>query len=56
MVREHRLHCVVRPEPPAAGEGLRLGIWQGSGSAGTAAALAENLERLELVCGEAAGH
>jgi len=56
MVLEHRLHSFLRPRPPAFGEGLRLGIWQGSGSAGTAAALAENLERLEQVCGLAAGH
>ena len=56
MVPEHRLHCVVRPDPPAAGEGLRLGIWQGSGSAGTPEALEENLARLERVCELAAGH
>jgi predicted amidohydrolase len=46
----------VRPQPPAAGEGLRLGIWQGSGSAGTPEALEENLARLERVCELAAGH
>ncbi len=56
MVPKHRLHCVVRPDPPAAGEGLRLGVWQGSGSAGTPEALEENLERLEQVCALAAGH
>jgi predicted amidohydrolase len=56
MVPDHRLHCVVRQQPPAAGEGLRLGIWQGSGSAGTPEALEENLERLERVCAVAAGH
>ncbi|WP_219904447.1 carbon-nitrogen hydrolase family protein [Aphanothece minutissima] len=55
MVPDHRLHCVVRPQPPAAGEGLRLGIWQGSGSAGTPEAVDENLERLERVCELAAG-
>ncbi|WP_216905348.1 carbon-nitrogen hydrolase family protein [Synechococcus sp. CCY 0621] len=56
MVPEHRLHCVVRPGVPAFGQGLRLGIWQGTGTAGTSAAITENLERLELVCGEASGH
>ncbi|WP_216900283.1 carbon-nitrogen hydrolase family protein [Synechococcus sp. CCY 9618] len=56
MTPDHRLHAFLRPQPPAAGEGLRLGIWQGSGSAGTAAAVAENLERLEQVCALAAGH
>jgi len=55
MVPPHRLHCFVRPQPPAAGEGLRLGIWQGTGTAGTAAAVEENLERLEQVCALAAG-
>lgn len=56
MVPDHRLHCVVRQQPPAAGEGLRLGIWQGIGSAGTVDAVEENLERLERVCALAAGH
>ncbi|WP_216593364.1 nitrilase-related carbon-nitrogen hydrolase [Cyanobium gracile] len=55
MVPDHRLHGVVRPQPPAAGEGLRLGIRQGSGSAGTPEAVEENLERLERLSELAAG-
>jgi predicted amidohydrolase len=50
----YRLRCDLRSEPPAPGEGLRLGIWQGTGNAATPAAVAENLERLERVCGLAA--
>lgn len=51
----HRLHTFLRDRPPAPGEGLRLAIWQGTGDAGTAAAVAANLERLEAVCALAAG-
>jgi len=50
----HRLLAYVQPEPPAAGEGLRLGIWQGEGQAGTPEAVADNLDRLEQVCSLAA--
>jgi predicted amidohydrolase len=50
----YRLHSFLRPTPPAPGEGLRLGIWQGTGTAATPEAVAENLERLETVCGLAA--
>lgn len=45
---------MLRPTPPAPGEGLRLAIWQGTGDAATAEALAANLERLEAVCALAA--
>lgn len=45
----------VLPEPPKPGEGLRLAIWQGEGSAGTPAAVEANLRRLEQVCAAAAG-
>ena len=50
----YRLHSFLRPTPPAPGEGLRLGIWQGTGTAATPEAVAENLERLETVCALAA--
>jgi predicted amidohydrolase len=54
MDLSYRLLSYVRSEPPGPGEGLRLGIWQGTGSAATPEAVAENLERLERVCGLAA--
>lgn len=50
MDLHYRLHSFVHPEPPAWGQGLRLGIWQGTGAAATPEAVAENLERLEAVC------
>lgn len=50
MTLPHRLLAYVQPEPPAAGQGLRLGIWQGEGQAGTPEAVADNLDRLEQVC------
>ncbi|MCP9841640.1 carbon-nitrogen hydrolase family protein [Synechococcus sp. J7-Johnson] len=50
MDLNYRLHGFLRPEPPAWGQGLRLGIWQGTGAAATSTAVAENLERLEAVC------
>jgi predicted amidohydrolase len=53
---DHRLQAYLRPQPPAAGEGLRLALWQGSGAAGTTQAWAANLERLEQVAALAAGH
>jgi len=46
----------LRQQPPAPGEGIRLALWQGSGNAASAAAVAENLERLEQVCALAAAH
>ena len=46
----YRVLSDVRSQPPAPGEGLRLGIWQGTGTAATPEAVAENLERLERVC------
>lgn len=52
----HRLQTFVHPQPPAQGEGLRLGLWQGEGTAGTAEAVEENLLRLEQVAAVAAGH
>ncbi|MEI6615936.1 MAG: nitrilase, partial [Cyanobium sp. ELA507] len=54
MDLSYRLHSVLRPTPPAPGEGLRLAIWQGTGNAATPEAVAENLERLEAVCALAA--
>ncbi len=51
-----RLHSYVHQQPPAAGQGLRLALWQGSGTAASATAVAENLERLEQVCALAASH
>ncbi|KEF42185.1 MAG: nitrilase [Cyanobium sp. CACIAM 14] len=50
------MHTFLRSRPPAAGEGLRLGIWQGTGNAGSAGAVLENLQRLEQVCALAAAH
>lgn len=42
------------PTPPAPGEGLRLALWQGEGTAGTPEAVEANLLRLEQVAAEAA--
>lgn len=50
----HRLLSYTLPEPPACGSGIRLALWQGTGTAGTAEAVAENLHRLEAVAGRAA--
>ena len=55
MTPDHRLRTDLRPSPPPPGEGLRLALWQGTGEAGTAAAVQANLERLEQVCALAAG-
>ncbi|WP_254933025.1 carbon-nitrogen hydrolase family protein [Cyanobium sp. WAJ14-Wanaka] len=52
----YRLHTLIHQEPPGPGEGLRLGIWQGEGTAGTAQAVEENLVRLEQVAAIAAKH
>ena len=52
----HRLRACLRPAPPAAGSGIRLALWQGSGDAGSAEAREENLGRLERVATLAAGH
>jgi len=49
-----RLLSYTLPTPPAPGVGIRLALWQGSGSAATPAAVAENLERLEAVAERAA--
>lgn len=54
MTPSHRLLAYLRHEPPAAGEGLRLALWQGTGAAGTREAVAENLDRLESVAALAA--
>lgn len=50
MAPAHRVLAYTYPNPPALGEGLRLGIWQGTGAAATPEATAENLDRLEKVC------
>jgi predicted amidohydrolase len=52
----YRLQASLRSEPPAPGEGLRLALWQGSGTAATAEAVADNLARLETVAAIAASH
>lgn len=52
----HRLRACLRPSPPAAGEGIRLALWQGSGDAGSPEAREENLSRLERVAELAASH
>ena len=49
-----RYNAFTKSQPPACGEGLRLGIWQGSGAAATPQAVQENLERLEQVAALAA--
>jgi len=50
----HRLRACLRPTPPAAGEGIRLALWQGNGDAGSAEARDQNLSRLEQVAALAA--
>jgi predicted amidohydrolase len=54
MALEYRISAFLHPSPPAAGQGLRLGLWQGSGTAATPEAMATNLERLEAICAIAA--
>lgn len=54
MLPDFRLHTYQHRSPPAPGEGLRLGIWQGSGTAATAEAVEENLSRLELLAAQGA--
>ena len=54
MVPLHRLLSYTLPEPPAAGDGLRLALWQGSGTAATPEAVEENLQRLEALSARAA--
>jgi 5-aminopentanamidase len=49
MPLSYRLHTYTHAQPPQAGEGLRLAIWQGSGTAATTEAVRDNLERLEAV-------
>jgi predicted amidohydrolase len=46
---DYRINAFVHDRPPGPGQGVRLGIWQGSGAAATAEALSENLTRLESV-------
>ncbi|MEB3320191.1 MAG: carbon-nitrogen hydrolase family protein [Cyanobium sp.] len=50
----HRLLSYTLPAPPPAAAGIRLALWQGSGTAATPAAVAENLDRLESVSARAA--
>jgi predicted amidohydrolase len=54
MDLHYRLQCFVRPQPPGFAEGLRLALWQGTGTAATAAAVQQNLERLDAVAAIAA--
>lgn len=54
MALSYRLQCFVRPQPPGGAQGLRLAIWQGSGSAATPEAVEQNLQRLEQVTALAA--
>ncbi|MFF7073106.1 nitrilase-related carbon-nitrogen hydrolase [Streptomyces pseudovenezuelae] len=42
--------------PPAMGDGLRVGIYQGQGPVGSAAAVERNLERMEEVAALAGGY
>ncbi|SBO42217.1 carbon-nitrogen hydrolase family protein [Cyanobium sp. NIES-981] len=48
------LQALIHPRPPGPGAGLRLAIWQGTGTAATPDAVQENLERLEQVAALAA--
>ncbi|WP_225867148.1 carbon-nitrogen hydrolase family protein [Cyanobium sp. PCC 7001] len=54
MPERYRLQTYVLPQPPEPGEGLRLALWQGTGTAATPEALEENLQRLEQVAALAA--
>jgi predicted amidohydrolase len=54
VLPSYRLLSYTLPQPPAAAAGIRLALWQGTGRAATAAAVAENLERLEAVAERAA--
>jgi predicted amidohydrolase len=51
---QYRIQAFLRATPPEPGLGIRLALWQGSGQAGSEAAVLENLARLEVVCGLAA--
>lgn len=51
---DFRLATFLRRSPPRFGEGIRLGIWQADGNAGTPEAVEENLARLERICEAAA--
>jgi 5-aminopentanamidase len=44
-----RVKSSIRREPPAAGEGLRIALYQGEGPVGSRAAVEANLARLEEV-------
>jgi len=52
----YRLQACLWPDPPELGQGVRLALWQGTGTAGTPEAVANNLEQLEMVAAIAAGH
>jgi len=54
MDQTYRIQGFLRPSPPAWGEGLRLGLWQGTGTAATPDAVAANLTRLEALAAIAA--
>ncbi|MEB3297513.1 MAG: carbon-nitrogen hydrolase family protein [Cyanobacteriota bacterium] len=54
MSLDYRLSAFTHANPPAPGSGIRLGIWQGTGTAATEQAVAENLARLETVAAIAA--
>lgn len=56
MDLDYRLQSFVRPQPPRVAEGLRLALWQGTGTAATAVAVQQNLERLEAVAAIASSH
>lgn len=51
---DYRLQACTHATPPSPGSGLRLGLWQGTGTAASEAAVLENLERLEAVAAIAA--
>ena len=51
---QYHIQAFLRATPPEPGLGIRLALWQGSGQAGSEAAVLENLARLEALCGLAA--
>lgn len=56
MDQTYRLQSCLWPDPPAFGHGLRLALWQGTGTAATPEAVVANLDRLEEVAAIASGH